>query len=69
MSNANDVRHYALLSIFGWLLKKIQKIEKFCLKFEKLFLISAVETRGTLTYVKVQGRFCEIDLVTDTFIR
>ena len=30
--------------IFGWLLKKSQKIEKFCLKFEKLFLISAIES-------------------------
>ena len=30
--------------IFGWLLKKSQIIEKFCLKFEKLFLISAIES-------------------------
>ena len=30
--------------IFGWLLKKSQRIEKFCLKFDKLFLISAIES-------------------------
>ena len=38
------MREQALPLIFGWLLKKSQKIEKFCLKFEKLFLISAIES-------------------------
>ena len=44
MFYANDIRQKALPLIFGWLLKKSQKIEKFCLKFEKLFLISAIES-------------------------
>ena len=37
------LKQEALPLIFGWLLKKSQKIEKFSLKFEKLFLISAIE--------------------------
>ena len=44
MFYANDIRQKALPLIFGCLLKKSQKIEKFCLKFEKLFLISAIES-------------------------
>ena len=44
MFYANDIRQKALPLIFGWLLKKSQKIEKFSLKLEKLLLISAIES-------------------------
>ena len=38
------MREKALPLIFSWLLKKSQKIEKICLKFEKLFLINAIKS-------------------------